>query len=148
MPSTTTAIRVWIKYSNCTSMARQPNNEPTIVKAPHQKLRLTAHQNAEFLRCALDPVYFIKTYAWVQHPVKGRLPFELYDYQEDMVRTYANNRQVVAMCSRQLGKCVVSDTEITQDGKEVEIGSLIKLSFRQRLVDLLERLLVKLSQMK
>jgi hypothetical protein len=85
-------------------MARQPNNEPTIVKAPHQKLRLTAHQNAEFLRCALDPVYFIKTYAWVQHPVKGRLPFELYDYQEDMVRTYANNRQVVAMCSRQLGK--------------------------------------------
>jgi hypothetical protein len=43
---------------------------------------------------------------------------------------------------------VVSDTEITQDGKEVEIGSLIKLSFRQRLVDLLERLLVKLSQMK
>lgn len=79
-------------------------DEPNLIKAPYQKLALTEQQQAEFLRCALDPVYFVKKYIWVQHPTKGKVPFDLYDYQVDMIRTFAGHRQVVAMCSRQLGK--------------------------------------------
>jgi phage terminase large subunit-like protein len=32
------------------------------------------------------------------------VPFKLFDYQKDLVLTYWQNRQVIAMCSRQLGK--------------------------------------------
>ena len=79
-------------------------DEPNLIKAPYQKLALTAQQQAEFLRCVMDPVYFCRNYIWVQHPTKGKVQFDLYDYQVDMIRTFADNRQVIAMCSRQLGK--------------------------------------------
>lgn len=131
-------------------MAKNPllTQEVNLVKAPHQKIALTKEQQAEFIRCAIDPVYFANNYVYVQHPTKGKVPFKLFDYQTQMITTYNNHRQVIAMCSRQLGKCVISDTEITHDEKNIKIGSLIKLTLRQRFVDLLERCLIKLSTRK
>jgi hypothetical protein len=131
-------------------MAKNPllAQEVTLVKAPHQKIALTKEHQAEFIRCAIDPVYFANNYVYVQHPTRGKVPFKLFDYQIDMISTYNNHRQVIAMCSRQLGKCVISNTEITHDKENIEIGSLIKLSLKQRIVDRLERFLIKLSQMK
>ena len=79
-------------------------DEPNLIKAPYQKLALTPTQQSEFLKCAIDPVYFIRTYIRIKHPTKGALPFNLFGYQEDMVRTFAAHRQVISMCSRQLGK--------------------------------------------
>jgi hypothetical protein len=79
-------------------------DEPNLIKAPYQKLSLTDHQQREFLRCAIDPVYFIKNYIKIKHPTRGAVPFALYDYQEQMVRTFAAYRQMISMCSRQLGK--------------------------------------------
>ena len=83
-----------------------------LVKAPHQKLTLTAPQQAEFLKCALDPVYFAKNYVYITHPTQGKVKFDLFDFQEDMIRTYADYRQVVAMCSRQLGKTTTAGAYI------------------------------------
>lgn len=80
------------------------NDEPILVKKPNQKLILTPEQEREFLRCAIDPVYFIDNYVYIRHSTKGRIPFKLFDYQRDLVLTYWKNRQVIAMCSRQLGK--------------------------------------------
>lgn len=79
-------------------------DEPNLIKAPYQKLALTDAQKPEFIRCAIDPVYFIRTYIRIKHPTKGALPFDLYAYQEEMVKTFAGYRQVISMCSRQLGK--------------------------------------------
>ena len=31
----------------------------------------------EYLKCAQDPVYFLKKYAVIQHPMKGKVPFAL-----------------------------------------------------------------------
>ena len=31
----------------------------------------------EYLKCAIDPVYFLKKYAVIQHPLKGKVPFAL-----------------------------------------------------------------------
>lgn len=76
----------------------------SLIKAPHQKLVVTPEQNQEFLKCALDPVYFARNYVYITHPTKGRELFNLFDFQEDMIRTYNNYRKVVSMCSRQLGK--------------------------------------------
>jgi hypothetical protein len=79
-------------------------SEQSLVKSPGQKIRLTPEQELEFLRCALDPVYFIQNYVYITHPTQGKQKFTLFDYQVDMIRTYNDYRQVVSMCSRQLGK--------------------------------------------
>ena len=31
----------------------------------------------EYQKCAQDPVYFLKKYCVVQHPMKGKVPFHL-----------------------------------------------------------------------
>ena len=36
----------------------------------------------EYVKCASDPVYFLKKYCMIQHPIKGKIPFHLYDFQE------------------------------------------------------------------
>jgi len=78
------------------------------LKTPNQELEYTYEQVEELKRCAQDPVYFIKTYVQIQHPVKGAVPFKLYPYQENMVRAYQNNRYTVVLSARQTGKSVTS----------------------------------------
>lgn len=67
----------------------------------------------ELDKCADDPIYFIKKYCMVQHAVKGAIPFELYDYQEELIRAYQHNRMTIALLARQSGKCVTGETIIT-----------------------------------
>lgn len=62
----------------------------------------------EILKCASDPVYFICTYAKIQHPVKGLLPFKLYPFQEDIVKGYVSHRKNIILKARQLGVSTVS----------------------------------------
>ena len=33
-----------------------------------------------------DPIYFMKKYCVVQHPMKGKVPFHLYEYQEKSLK--------------------------------------------------------------
>ena len=40
----------------------------------------------EYVKCAKDPVYFLKKYCVVQHPMKGKVPFHLWDFQEKYQR--------------------------------------------------------------
>lgn len=65
-------------------------------------------QVREYARCARDPVYFIKNYVKVTHPKFGVVPFELYDYQEEMIHLFQNNRDSIVMSARQTGKSTVS----------------------------------------
>ena len=32
----------------------------------------------EYVKCSKDPIYFMKKYCMIQHPVRGRIPFHLY----------------------------------------------------------------------
>ena len=36
----------------------------------------------EYIKCAQDPVYFMRKYCQIQHPTRGRIPFNLYQFQE------------------------------------------------------------------
>lgn len=58
----------------------------------------------EVARCAADPKYFMTEHCWIQHPTKGRMKFELFDFQRDLVDTYHDNRNSIALISRQMGK--------------------------------------------
>lgn len=57
----------------------------------------------ELKECGKDPIYFLKTYAKIQHPIRGLIPFSLYPYQEDVVRAFINHRLNVILKARQLG---------------------------------------------
>ena len=64
----------------------------------------TKHQVTEYMKCAQDPNYFIKKYVKVVSLDEGLIPFELYDYQEDIITKVHNNRFVIAKLPRQSGK--------------------------------------------
>lgn len=58
---------------------------------------------AEILRCGRDCSYWLQNYAVVQHPTRGRLPFKLFDYQDQLLRDFEKHRFNVILKSRQLG---------------------------------------------
>lgn len=78
---------------------RNPN-----LKAAGVKVSFTTGQLQEYIKCSQDPIYFIKTYMKIVHLDRGVIPFELWPFQEDMVRLYHNNRFSIVKCARQVGK--------------------------------------------
>ena len=57
----------------------------------------------EIMKCGEDPIYFIKKYLYIQHPTKGRLPFELYPFQEECISSFLDYKFNIVLKSRQLG---------------------------------------------
>ena len=57
----------------------------------------------EYIKCAQDPAYFMKKYCMIQHPIRGKIPFELYDFQEKSVNEFHQHRFNVILKARQLG---------------------------------------------
>lgn len=57
----------------------------------------------EFLNCAVDPVHFFKKYAKIQHPIRGKINFELYKFQEETLRELIEHRFNIIGKSRQMG---------------------------------------------
>ena len=57
----------------------------------------------EIIKCGQDPVYFIDKYAKIQHPIKGLVPFKLYDFQKDLTASFTKNRFTIINKGRQLG---------------------------------------------
>tara|TARA_R100000406_G_scaffold59362_1_gene41127 strand:+ start:741 stop:2312 length:1572 start_codon:yes stop_codon:yes gene_type:complete len=58
---------------------------------------------AEIVRCGKDPVYFCNQHAKISHPLKGLIPFDMYEFQEDALRDFKDNRFSVILKARQLG---------------------------------------------
>ena len=86
-----------------------------IIKKPHAEVEFDQHMIDELARCAepvisddAGPLYFIRKYVKIQHPTRGELPFELYDFQVRMIESYMNNRWCVTLTSRQVGKTTVA----------------------------------------
>ncbi len=101
------------KYST-----RGPNMalDSNIVKRAHRNEQFTNEQIVEFAKCAdlkNGYMHFLKNYFWIQHPVKGKMKFEPYDFQIRLLEIYNDHRYSVALLGRQLGKCLVSVTPVT-----------------------------------
>lgn len=67
----------------------------------------TIEQIGEILKCA-DPVtgpeYFLSKYFYIQHPTKGRLLYQPFDYQKRLTDTYHKYRYSISLMPRQTGK--------------------------------------------
>ena len=62
----------------------------------------------EYLKCASDPVHFMKKYCFIQHPQRGRVIFNLYPFQERVLNLFNDNPYSVILKSRQLGISTLS----------------------------------------
>ena len=58
---------------------------------------------SEFIKCAKDPVYFMKKYYTIQHPKRGRIKFNLYPFQEKVLNHMHREDYLIINKSRQLG---------------------------------------------
>jgi hypothetical protein len=74
------------------------------LKACGVPISFSADQLSEYAKCAADPIYFIKNYVKIVHVDRGVIPFELYPFQEKIIRAYQNNRKVICKIGRQQGK--------------------------------------------
>jgi len=86
-------------------MAKSYINNP-LIKAQHQEVEFTEEQISEFVKCANSPEYFIEQYLKIVHLERGLVPFEMYDFQKNMVKTFHENRFTICKVGRQSGKSV------------------------------------------
>jgi len=57
----------------------------------------------EYAKCAQDPTYFLGKYGIIQHPVRGKVNFNLYDFQEKSLKSFMKHDYNIVLKARQLG---------------------------------------------
>lgn len=79
-------------------------NGNILIKKAFSKSDLTYDHQMEIVKCARDPIYFIEKYCRIISLDDGIIPFELYDYQKEMITSYVANRFNLTLTARQMGK--------------------------------------------
>ncbi len=75
-----------------------------IAASPTRERALSpAAQWEEYLACKVSRAYFIDTYCKIQHPARGTIPFQLFDWQFQLLDLFAVERLIIALKSRQIG---------------------------------------------
>jgi len=74
------------------------------LKAAGVNVNFSPEQIEEYVKCSQDPMYFIRNYVKIVSLDKGLVPFEPYDFQEDMIEAIHKNRFVIGKLPRQTGK--------------------------------------------
>jgi hypothetical protein len=76
-----------------------PNLKPVGVQQ-----QFSPDQVKEYIKCANDPVYFVEKYVKIVAVDKGLVPFEMYDFQKELIGKLHGNRFVIGKLPRQVGK--------------------------------------------
>ena len=109
------------------------NIEGNLVKRAHSTQKFTEKDLEDLAKCS-DPItgphYFLDNFFYIQHPVKGKLKYEAFDYQRRLIDSYHNHRFNINLLPRQTGKALSLDTPIpTPSGwttmKEICVGDQI-----------------------
>ena len=78
-----------------------------LIKKANRKEQYTEEQIADLVAC-MDPdegyLYFARKFAHIQHPVKGKLVFDPFEYQLRLMHSYHSYRFNINMMPRQTGK--------------------------------------------
>ena len=78
-----------------------------LTKKAHSKQKFTEANILELMKC-MEPddgyMYFARKFATIQHPVRGKLIFDPFEYQERLLASYHNYRFNINMLPRQTGK--------------------------------------------
>lgn len=65
-------------------------------------------QVQEIIKCGKNPNYFFENYVKIQHPVKGLIPFKMYDFQKSCIDDFQEHRFNIVLKSRQQGLSTLS----------------------------------------
>ena len=84
-------------------MSEQYLGNPNLKKA-NQSISWTKDQILEFVRCKEDPVYFARRYIKIVSLDEGLVPFNMYEFQEKLIRNFHENRFNICKMPRQTGK--------------------------------------------
>lgn len=97
------------------------SKEVEVIKKGYTRDRFNLSQIEELKKCMEDPLYFCKNYVKIQHPTKGRVPFKMYPYQEELISAFHQHRYSIALTARQMGKCLNINTPIKLKSPKGEI---------------------------
>ena len=92
------------------------------IKKANKKHKYTKEQVLQLEKCMnpkTGPLYFMKTFMKIQHPVKGEMPFEPFPYQERLIESYNNHRFSIAM----LPSCLLYTSPSPRDVEESRMPS-------------------------
>lgn len=96
------------------------------LKPADEQLEYTTDNVLEYARCMNDPVYFIKNYIKIISLDEGLIPFRLFDYQTRFIESLHNNRRVLGLFPRQMGKCCFFTTLLKI--KQKSTGNIVNIS--------------------
>jgi hypothetical protein len=78
-----------------------------LVKAAYSSQKFTEQDIDELMKCT-DPIngphFFLDNFFYIQHPVKGKLKYEPFEYQRRLIESYHEHRFNVNLLPRQTGK--------------------------------------------
>ena len=83
------------------------NLDGVLVKKAHAKQKWTEADIKNLLSCQDQdngPEYFLNNFFYIQHPVKGKIQYQAYEYQKELLTSYHTHRFSVNMLGRQMGK--------------------------------------------
>lgn len=69
--------------------------------APVQSIKEIIKQ--EYMACLNSPSHFMHKYCFISHPMRGRIIFNLYPFQEKVLNQFQKNNYTIILKSRQLG---------------------------------------------
>ncbi len=123
------------------------------LRAANVTFKMSGEEYEEYMKCYNDAEYFIENYCKfvTDH---GRMTVKLRDYQKEIVSAVTSqhydegieefvpdNRNVIMMCARQMGKCLLPDSKI--QGKNGTKKIYMSKGWR-KVVNLLKRCLIKI----
>jgi hypothetical protein len=83
------------------------NLDGKLVKTAHVTQKWTEQDILDIGACmdsVTGPHYFLDNFFYIQHPVKGKLRYEAFDYQRRLIDSYHQHRFNVNLLPRQTGK--------------------------------------------
>lgn len=69
----------------------------------NQKISYQELIKQEFIKSAQSPVYFMKHYVKIQHPIRGTITFNLFKFQEETLQSFHDYKFNIILKSRQMG---------------------------------------------
>jgi len=88
-------------------VAIQVYNNNKNLKASGVPVAFTPEQVQEYIKCARDPIYFIKNYAKIVSLDDGVIAFDPFPYQERIIEAIHNNKNTLGKLFRQAGKSTI-----------------------------------------
>ena len=76
---------------------------PNLKKA-NTRTEFSAKQIQEFIKCKKDPIYFAKNYIKIVSLDEGLVQFKMWDFQEELIKNFHENRFNICKMPRQTGK--------------------------------------------